>query len=360
MAVFEGKSPAERNKVIAAIVLGVLAIASLTYAFGGALFSSSRKVPTTVDVNATPTVDPSPSPDEIQEIERLPAQDQIDLEYGSIPILYTGSGAFGVPITGRNIFAFWEPGDPTPVPFVSPKPVVVKSVPVVPPPEPKIFLSFVTPQSVYAGSKQFRLEVNGDKFTPDSRIIFSGNTLPTTFLSEQRLVADIPESLIRNPYNGIVMVDSPGTGFFSRQILFAVQDPPKPDFEYIGMIARRHYNNDTAYFQDKGARSGDPFSARLNDILKGRFRVVSISAKEVEFQDTRLGFRHKLPLLRPSPGTTNGASDSGYDDGDDGMDPEVRSIPGIPDNIRRATPRPRPVNPTLPDDDQKNDNDEDN
>ncbi len=354
MAIFEGKSPAERNKIIAAIVLGVLAIASLTYTFGGALFSSGRSTSPAAVAETTPTVVGDVQPERPPEVRRLPEQDRIEGEYASIPINYMGSNAFGVPITGRNIFAFWEPGDPTPVPSFTPTPAMTKPVIIVPPPEPKIFLSFVTPQSVYAGSKEFRLEVNGDKFTPDSRIIFNGSPLPTTYLSEQRLSANISASLISRAYNGSIMVDTPGTEYFSRQITFAVMEPPKPDFEYIGMIARRHYNNDTAYFQDKGAKSGDPFSARLNDVVKGRFRVVSISAKEVEFQDTRLGFRHKLPLLRPEPGTADGTFDSGYDD-DEGFDPNMRSIPGIPDNIRRATPIPgQNINPTLPtDSDQK-------
>ncbi len=363
MGLFDGKSPSERNKIIAAIVLGTLAVISLTYTFGGIFFPSKRPS-TTASVTPSPDASATATPAEVTEVSRLPEQNAIDNEYASIPISYGGSNAFSVPVTGRNIFAFWEPGDPTPVPF-RPPPTPPTPTPFVPPPprEYKVFLSFVTPQNVYAGSKKFRLEVNGDKFLPDSRIVFNGAPLPTTFISPQRLSAEIPESLIARPYTGSIMVDTPGTEFYSRQIPFNVQDPPRPQFEYIGMIARRHYNNDTAYFQEKGATSGDPFSARLNDIIQGRFRVVSISAKEVEFQDTQLGFRHKLQLLRPSPGTGGGTSPSGYDDGNDGgftidspdsssddLPPPSSSIPGIPDNIRRATPRPRPNNPTLPQD----------
>ncbi len=360
MGLFEGKSPAERNKIIIAIVLGTLAVISLTYTFGG-IFFPSKQTATTASTTPSPNASETPAPEEVTEIARLPEQNAIDNEYASIPISYLGSNAFSVPVTGRNIFAFWEPGDPTPVPF-RPPPTPPTPTPFVPPTprEYNVFLSFVTPQSVYAGSKKFRLEVNGDKFRPDSRIVFNGAPLPTTFISPQRLSAEVPESLISRPYTGSIMVDTPGTEFYSRQIAFNVQDPPKPQFEYIGMIARRHYNNDTAYFQEKGSTSGDPFSARLNDIVQGRFRVISISSKEVEFQDTQLGFRHKLQLLRPAPGTAGGASPSGYDDGGDGNDggftidgsdssdnpPPVTSIPGIPDNIRRATPRPRPNNPT--------------
>ena len=345
MGLFEGKTPAERNKIILAIVLGVLAIASLAYAFGPALLGLDKKVKT---ASTTPTPTPEsndPAPPELTEIKKLPEQSEIEGQYASVPINYVGSGAFSIPVTGRNIFAFWEPGDPTPIPYTTPP----TPTPFVEPTETqidyKVFLSFVTPQSVYAGSNSFRLEVNGDKFQPESRILFNGSPLRTTYLSEQRMSATVPASLIARAFNGSIMVDTPGTEFFSRQVPFAIQQPPKPEFEYIGMIARQHYNNDTAYFQEKGARSGDPFSARLNDVVKGRFRVISISEKEVEFQDTRLGFKHKLPLLRPKPGSGGGTSSSGYGDGP--RPNSTRSIPGIPANIRRVNPRRgRRRNPT--------------
>lgn len=346
MGVFEGKTPAERNKIIAAIVLGVLATASLIYTFGPSFFGSS-KTPVTTTASSTPTPEADATPAETRPITRLPAQSEIDSEYASIPISYSGSSAFSVPVTGRNIFAFWEPGDPTPVPVRTPPPPTPIVVRTATPFDYKVFLSFVTPQSMFAGSKSFRLEVNGDKFRPDSRIVFNGTPLQTTFVSEQRLYANVRQDMIASPFTGSIMVETPGTEFYSRQIAFTVQDPPRPEFEYIGMIARQHYNNDTAYFQEKGARSGDPFSARLNDVIKGRFRVISISEKEVEFQDTNLGFKHKLPLLRPKPGTASSSgTDSGY--GDD-PDP-VTAIPGIPSNIRRVTPRRRPTrtNPTIP------------
>ena len=66
------------------------------------------------------------------------------------------------------------------------------------------------------------------------------------------------------------------------------------------MIARKRGNNDTAYFQETGKPL--PFGARLNDVVSGRFRLVSISSGEVVFEDTSLGFRHRLALYRPAPG----------------------------------------------------------
>ncbi|MEZ5305944.1 MAG: hypothetical protein R2684_02240 [Pyrinomonadaceae bacterium] len=348
MAFLEGKTKEEKRKIIIAAVLGVVALLSILYTFGGAFFEKPKKT-TATQTTPTPETDAEVATRPV-EVRNLPAQNAIDNEYASIPVSYVGSGAYSVPVTGRNIFAFWEPGDPTPVPSYSPTPMIVQTIPVTPPPTPdyKIFLSFVTPQSVYAGSKRFRLEVNGDKFPADARIIFNGAPLQTTFLSEQRLSAEVPESLISRAYTGAIMVDSPSTNFFSRQIMFAVQSPPKPEFEYIGMIARQHYNNDTAFFQKKGVTTGEPFAARLNDVVEGRFRVISISSKEVEFQDTLLGFRHKLELLRPAPGTGGSGNDgSGYDDvnGGDARPPGINPI--LPGNIRPGRPRGR-TNPTIP------------
>ena len=72
----------------------------------------------------------------------------------------------------------------------------------------------------------------------------------------------------------------------------------KPQFQYIGMIARKRYNNDTAYFLEQGKQT--PMAARLNDVVGGRFRLVSVAADETILEDVNLGFRHKLQLYRPA------------------------------------------------------------
>ena len=152
----------------------------------------------------------------------------------------------------------------------------------------------------YAGSKGFRLEIGGDRFTPDSRIYFNGNELPTTFISPQKLTAEIPANLIAGEGARQIIVQTPDGKLYSNQIMLNVQAPPRPEFRYIGMIARKGYNNDTAYFEEKGKK--EPVGARLNDIVGGRFRLFSISSSEVVFEDKELGFRHKMALYRPDPG----------------------------------------------------------
>lgn len=347
MNIFAGKTPTERNKIIAATVLGALSLFSLYFAFGGSIFS--RKPAVTVKVSPTPT--PTAATETASETQQFPSDEQILMEWTTTPISYNPN-AFYAADPGRNIFAFYEPPPPTPyspTPIPPPKPEVFPTQE--PTPTPPILIGFVSPQSVYAGAKTFRLDVSGDKFTPDSQIIFNGTPLPTTFISPQQLVAEVPESLIQGEGARTVIVTTPG-GLYSNQIAINVQAPPRPQFQYVGMIGRKRYNNDTAYFQEKGKPT--PFGARLNDVIGGRFRLVSISSSETVFEDVGLGFKHKVPLYRPAPGQAT-ASQPAQPSGipEDPYAPPInqqrQSIPGIPDNIpiyqqqppQQNTPRPQ-------------------
>ncbi len=299
MGIFEGKTPAERNKLIAVIVLGTLAIISLTYTFGGLLWGGSK---TKVTKSSTPTPSPNAtvSAQNNQPNPNFPSQDEIYSEYTNIPIAYNPSSFFA-PQPGRNIFAFYEPPEPTPVPSFTPIEKTPTPFPTpTPTPTPPLFLSFVNPSSTYAGLKAFQLNVNGDKFTPETQIYFNAVPLQTTYINPQRISAQVPANLIANAGAARIYVATPDGKLYSNEGSFNIQAPPKPQFKYIGLIARRHNNNDTAFFQEQSKR--EPTDARLNDVVGGRFRVVSISVEEVELQDTRLGFRHKLKLERPKPG----------------------------------------------------------
>jgi hypothetical protein len=124
------------------------------------------------------------------------------------------------------------------------------------------------------------------------------------------------------------------------------------------MIARKRYNNDTAYFQEQGKNT--PVGARLNDIVGGRFRVASISASEVVLEDVSLGFRHKLALYRPAPGQTAASGNNPNDQTFPSYNPSQpvysqpqTDIPGIPNNI----PRYIPPTPTPKSDDEDDDGD---
>jgi hypothetical protein len=360
MKLFAGKTPSERNKMIAAIVLGVMALFALFMAFGPSL--SGSKVTVTAKGSPTPAAKPSASvePNKFD----LPTQQEQTFDYETTPIEYNGGDAFA-PAAGRNIFAFYEPPPPTPyspTPFVMPTPK-----PATPTPTPPMLIAFVMPQSVYAGAGNFRLEVNGDKFSPEAHIYFNQSEFPTTYVNPQKLVADIPASMIASEGPKQVIVQTPDGKLYSNQILLTVQAPPKPQFQYIGMIARKRYNNDTAYFLEPAKQV--PFGARLNDVVGGRFRVVSISSTEAVLEDVNLGFKHKLALYRPAPGTS-GNTGGGSNDSSDGTyipyNPNAptynqQNIPGIPNNIPRyVPPQQPPQTPPQKDVDDNSDDDQDN
>ena len=201
-------------------------------------------------------------------------------------------------------------------------------------------------------------------------ILFNGSQLPTTFISPQSVSAQISDGLIAFPGTRNITVITPD-GKYSNMIALNVQEPPKPTFKYIGMIARKRYNNDTAYFEEPGKE--DPVGARLNDIVAGRFRLKSISAEEVVFEDVSLGFRHKLELNRPAPGrqffdfARKSASARGgsvyqpYTPPNPNVHPPQGDCPpGIPCNTipRYIPPTPRPTQDSKQDDVDDADGDE--
>ncbi len=380
MKLFEGKSPEERNKLIAAMVLGVLALVALTYTFGG-IFFGGKKPTVTVSAPPTPTATASPRPN--SDVAALPTNDAINQIYMTTPVVYN-PGQFYAADAGRNIFAFYEPPIPTPyvTPSVTPTPFVEPKTPT-PTPVPPLLVGFVSPQSVYAGSKTFRLEVNGDKFTPESKIYLNNSMqLPTTFISPQKLVADIPSNFISGAGDIMIIVRTPDGSLYSNQVSLKIEAPPTPQFQYIGMIARQRFNNDTAYFQAAGKPNDAPVGKRLNDVLGGRFRLISISSEETVFEDVNLGFKHRLALLRPQPGQTSGVNTvpnqnptinspgrfpqqqtkGNYNPNYPQQQLQPGEIPGIPGNVQiytvpqpppPATPAPKTLNS---DDDDDGDN----
>ncbi len=330
MKLFAGKSPTERNKTIAAIVLGAMALLALTYTFGGSFFGG-RKVNVTVTASPSPTASPRRS----TQTAQLPSDAELNFQYTTTPVNYEVN-QFYAPDAGRNIFAFYEPPPPTPfvpTPPPTPKPEVI--VTPEPPPPPPLLVGYVTPQSVYAGSKTFRMEVNGDRFTPESLIYLNGSQLPTTFVSQQKLVADVPSNFIGGAGALQIMVRTPDGGLYSNQVSINVQAPPIPQFRYIGMIARQRFNNDTAYFEETGKPT--PINARLNDVVGGRFRLTSISANETVFEDVNLGFKHRLALFRPAAGQSTAT-------GNPGLNTDL-SNPGRFPNRGNMNPNPNNPNP---------------
>src|SRR5689334_252970 len=273
MQLFDPNNPNEKKKIIVAIVLGVVAIGVLGYLFVG----GGSKKPTAnvnqISVRATPT------PARNNNAPQLPDMTSDDLA-NLRKIEYTGT----VPAASeadRNIFAYYVPPPPT-----------VKAPPTpTPTPPPPLILSSVTPTTVYARTTDFSLQVAGDKFTPAVRIFIDGRPMQTRFVNPQQVATTVTADLIANPGNRSIEVKTPDGSLYSNTGNLVVTPPPLPNYSYIGLIGKPRFN-DTAVLQDKNSK--DLLNVQRGDVVGGRFRVNSISDKEVVLVDTTLKIRHTL------------------------------------------------------------------
>lgn len=279
MALVDLSKPGEKKKLIFAAALGLGAILVLYWALIG---FDSRPAPRTT-ASATPprqtTTTQRPAP-------VAPVSQQVVDVAKFAPIDYEPS-SYSAPEAKRNIFAYFEP-PPTPI-----KPESTP-IPTPPPPPPPVLLASVTPSNVYARTADFKLEAAGDKFTSEMRIFVDGRELPTTYKSPQQLWATMPASVITAPGARNIMVRTPDNRLFSNALTVNVAAPPTPNYTYIGIIGTQDRVGDTALVQDRSNRN--VVSALRGDVIGGRFRVTSISEKELVVVDTSLKIKHILPM----------------------------------------------------------------
>ncbi|MFL6209893.1 MAG: IPT/TIG domain-containing protein [Pyrinomonadaceae bacterium] len=278
MPLFEGKTPQERYKTIAALALGLIALLFL----GRMLFGSSSSPMTTRRTVAPgprpggPAQPPSPTDETMPDIRSVP------------PIVHaTFDGTDG----GRNIFAFYEPPKK---PDAAALAALIPTPTPTPTPPPPLTLSGLTPANVYAQQGDFTLTVTGDKFTAQTRVYMDGQEVPTTFSSAQQLSASVPAALISAPGSRQIMVRTPDGQLYSNAFPLSVGDPPKPQYTYIGLLGGPRYNDKAML---KSPQSNDVVTVQRGDIVGGRFRVTSISERSVDFMDTQLKIKHTLPYV---------------------------------------------------------------
>jgi hypothetical protein len=274
MRLFDPNNPNEKKKMIAAGVLGLIAIVVLGFVF----FGGSSKPPTNNVVGTRP----SPSP----RVGSGPQPTPVDGDDQTIyqPISYNGTVP-AVSEADRNIFAYYEAPSPTPKLVYIPTPS--------PTPTPPMMASGLSPSNVYARTADFSLQLTGDKFTPAVRIVIDGRDLPTRFISAQQLFTTVPAAMITNPGVRQVMARSNDGRLYTNTITLNVTPPPVPNFSYVGIIGKPHFN-DTAVLQDKSSK--ELINVQRGEPVGGRFRVVSISEKEVKLVDTTLKITHTLPF----------------------------------------------------------------
>ncbi len=347
MGLFEGKTKSERNKIIAAAILGVVSLAALFMAFGPSFGGSSTRATS----NSSPTPTPKISVAVNTNQFRLPTAEENSFNL-IVPVVYNPGNTYGAPDAGRNIFAFYEPPPPTPYQTPSPTPPPPPPLPS-PVPTPPFMITAITPPTIYAGTKGgFRLDVYGDRFTPDARIYFNQTLMPTQFINAQGISTNITENMVAQEGPKQVIVQTPDGLLYSPAITLNVLAPPRPTtIQFIGMIGRARYNNDTAYFLETGKPT--PFGARLNDVIGARFRIIDISAAEVVVEDVTLGFKHRIAMTQAAAGTS-GPPSGGFIPYNPAGNPQIR-MPGIPQpNVQRPDQRRPP--PNQKDDVDDNDN----
>lgn len=274
MQLFDPSNPNEKKKIIAAAALGLAAILVLGYLFIG---SGSKKP--AVRAGATPSPTPARGPN------YPPPPDTEDLSvYREID--YNGTGTTA-PEADRNIFSYYVP---------PPKPV--KPPPTsTPTPPPPLTVSSLSPNSVYARTGDFSLQVGGDKFTPAARIVIDGRVMPTRFINAQQVATTVTADMIANPGNRRIEVRTPDGALYSNTANLNVSPPPVPNYTYVGLIGKPR-GNDIAVLQDKNGK--DLLNVQRGDVVGGRFRLTSISDKEVVFVDTNLKIRHTLAFSAES------------------------------------------------------------
>ena len=273
MQLFDPNNPNEKKKIIAAIVLGVVAIGVLGYLF----FGGGTKKPSTNNNQISARATPTPARKRGDEPPpEMPPEEVLNVQ----PIVYKGT----VPAASeadRNIFAYYVPPPP---------PVKAPATPT-PTPPPPLILSSVTPTTVYARTADFGLQVGGDKFTPAVRIFIDGREMQTRFVNPQQVATTVTADLIANPGNRSIQVRTRDGSLYSNPGNLVVTPPPAPNYSYIGLIGKPRFN-DTAVLQDKNSK--DLLNVQRGDVVGGRFRVNSISDKEVVLIDTLLKIRYPL------------------------------------------------------------------
>lgn len=297
MALVDLNKPGEKKKVIWAAVLGLVAIIFLWWTFFGFGSSSSR----TTQRAASPSATPRPAGQSNSGNGGQQASTDILNLAAYRPIDYQRS-SYDAAEARRNIFAYYVPTKPVPTPKVE--------VPPSPTPTPPVLLASISPANAYARAPEFTIEAAGDKFTPQMRIFVDGRELPTKYTSPQQLSAMVPATFIANPGPRPVMVRTPDNSLYSNIVTLGVAAAPIPNYNYVGIIGKVMHVDDVALVQDKNNKS--VISVQRGDLLSGRFRVTSISPKELVLMDSTLKIQHKLtmtegdrgvgsPLTRPTP-----------------------------------------------------------
>jgi hypothetical protein len=287
MGLFEGKTPAERNKTIAALVLGVAALLLVLRMFFGGDSPPPRRATTNTNNSNRAAV----APNGTGQTAAVDGEDPTLVMPEKLPPVM--AAAYSGPDAARNIFAF----PAVPVKTVATPAASVEVTPT-PTPTPPLAVNSVSPANVFARTADFTLEVSGDKFTPQTRVFLDGQELPTTFKGAQQLSAQVPAALIGAQGARAVAVRTPDGALYSNTATINVMAPPTPQVTFVGLFGDKRYARDKAVLKlSQPVKGNDLVTLQRGELLPdGRFKVVNISERAVEFEDVQLKIKHTVPF----------------------------------------------------------------
>lgn len=289
MQLVDLSKPGEKKKLIWAAVLGIVAIGFLWWTLIG--FDSGKPA-----TGARPTPSPAqsqrPGATTTARRDATPSNAEINDLAKFTEVVYQPS-SYAASAARRNIFAYYVPPVKAPAQVSTPTPT--------PEPPPTVLLASVSPSNVYARTGDFQLEVAGDKLTPAVRILIDGRELPTSYKNPQQLSATVPASLIAAPGARQVSLRSPDGALWSNPMTINVAAPPTPNYVYVGIIGRQNRVEDVALVQERNNKN--IINVHRGDVLSGRFRVTSISEKELVLTDTTLKIKHSIPMSEGDKGS---------------------------------------------------------
>jgi hypothetical protein len=285
MPLVDLSKPGEKKKLIWAAALGLVALVFLYWVLIG--FDSGTRTST----KATPSPSPQQRPAQTATRTGGAASPEVNSLTAFAEITYEPL-SYSPPEARRNIFAYYEPPVKTVEAVSTPTPT--------PTPPPPLLLASVSPSNVYARTADFKLEVAGDKFTADARIFVDGRELATSYKGPQQLSATVPASMIANPGGRQVMVRTPDNRLYSNTAVINVAAPPTPNYTYVGIISTQSRVDDVALVQERNNKN--IINVYRGDVLSGRFRVTSISEKELVMMDTTLKIKHTIAMSEGDKG----------------------------------------------------------
>ena len=262
----------ENQKTIAMIALLCLLGGVMYYNFSSGGDESDTttpsKKPKTTSASKGTTA-PTPKPGELPVIT-------------SPLVLASMSNKSQEPAVGRNIFLYPPPTPPPPIPTPPPP---------IPPP---IQLSGVNPGGVIAQTGEFTLTVIGAKIPSDAKAFIGGREQKTTFVSETQIKVVVPAAVIAGP--GSLPVEVRGASdpakMFSNVVNLNVTPPPNPPYKYLGMYVKNGLTTAMLKFDlEEGL-----LTVRKDTVLGGHWKVLNITDQDIEFEDTNIKVRHRVPF----------------------------------------------------------------